>query len=311
MPIEVWGSDEAGHLMLMPDPSPPAPAAPQASTPPEGEPPLPGADAPAPVAEPPPAAAPPDDLAALRRLIEERDRAQQLKEAQRDARDETLLRVLRGEPPPAETPAGPPLRPKAEDFTTQEAFDQAQDTWIDQRATHAAQTAWQQAQQVSQQQQAAQSLDVRTRQAEDAFVQTHPDYIQVVQSGLVAKTPVAFRQLIMQTDDAPAVAYAIAKDEALLGRLMQMPPPQLLYALGRLSAQHGGSAPPPEPPAVPGVPQGGGPPGGRVPVAGAPKPAPPRPLSGTGVAPVGGYRDDMSMAEYRVWKKSVGGDPRP
>jgi hypothetical protein len=321
MPIEMYGSDEAGHLMLLDDPTPERTSgAPPA--PPAGEPPLPAADAPPPaetaVAPPPPATAPPaDELAALKRLIEERA----ARDAQRETQVDTMLRVLRGEevPPPPTAPAGPPPRPKAEDFASQEAFDAAFDTYIDARADWKAEQKVTAAQQATQQQQAQLTREQAVKQAEEAFVKDHPDYVEVVTQGLVNKTPQAFRQLIMLSDDAPAVAYALARDEALLGRLMQMPPPQLLYALGRLSSQHGGSAPPPDQ-AAPAPPAGGTPPAGApgsgpgqaLPPAGVvpgvpggegrPKPPPPRPLSGTGVAPVGGFREDMSQAEYRVWR---------
>jgi hypothetical protein len=323
MPIEMYGADEAGHLMLLPDPTPERTPG-QATAPPDGEPPLPGADSLPTPATPPrapssPPQEPPDDLAALRRLIEAReakDREREVKDAQRDAQLETTMRFLRGEelPTAPATPAAPPARPDGAAFTSQDDYLEALADWKAEQKLTAFKEEQQQAQQVRQQQQASHTREQAVRQAEDAFVNDHPDYVEVVTRGLVEKTPQAFRQLIMLQDDAPAVAYALAKDEALLGRLLQMPPPQLLYALGRLSGQNGGSASPPgttEPaPSAGGSPQGGGlPPGSVAPTAqgepGRPKPPPPRPLSGTGVAPVGGYRDDMSMAEYRQWKKSA------
>ena len=78
------------------------------------------------------------------------------------------------------------------------------------------------------------------RTQEEAFIADHPDYVDVVTRGLVAKAPPEFRQLMMLLDDAPAVAYQVAQDEALLVRLLQMPPGPLFYALGRLSASAGG-----------------------------------------------------------------------
>jgi hypothetical protein len=316
MPIEVYGSDAAGHLMLLPDPTPERTPG-QATLPPAGEPPSgAGADAPPVPDEPPapPTPTPDDELKALRRLIEERDRERAMQDARRDAQLDTTLRVLRGEevtPSPA-APAGPPARPTAEAFDSHDAYVEAVAEWKAEQKLTAFRQEQQQAQQATQQHQAQQSREQAVKQLEEAFVKDHPDYVEVVTQGLVTKTPQAFRQLIMLSDDAPAVAYALAKDEALLARLLQMPPPQLLYALGRLSAQNGSSAPPPGT-TEPGAPAGGTPPaGGRPPAgvqpgvpgdAGRPKPPPPRPLSGTGVAPVGGYRDDMSMAEYRLWRK--------
>ena len=106
MPIELWGSDEAGHLMLMPDPSP------ERTPTPPGEPPLAQDPAPAREAAPTPEPTQADELKALRTMIEQRDSERAAREAQRDAKTDTLERLIRGEDltPPTSTKAPPPCR---------------------------------------------------------------------------------------------------------------------------------------------------------------------------------------------------------
>jgi hypothetical protein len=294
MPIEMYGSDEAGHLMLMPDPTPERP--PDATAPPEGEPPLPGADAAAAVdTAPDPSPPPPDDLAALRRLIEEREQARAVQDARRDAQFETMTRVFSGAAPELpQAPAQPTGPPQAEQFASHEDYVMA-------AARYGAQQEFQaRDQQTAQQRQQDQQIRFQQdlMQREQTFKAEHSDFDTVVRGGLAGKVSPILQQALMIVPDGPAVAYALARQPDLVQRLNQMPPPLVLVELGRLS-----------PPSVATSPPSGGSPGQGPPStevqggAGRPKPPPLRPLSGTGVAPVGGYRDDMSMPEYRQWKK--------
>jgi len=319
MPIELWGSDEAGHLMLMPDPSP------ERTPTPPGEPPLAQDPAPAREAAPTPEPTQADELKALRTMIEQRDSERAAREAQRDAKTDTLERLIRGEDltPPTDAKPAPPTRPKAEDFQSHEEYVEAVAEFKADEKVSAFRQEQQQERQTQTQREQLLSRDQSVKQQEDAFVAEHPDYVDVVTKGLVAKAPPEFRQLIMLLDDAPAVAYQIAQDEALLGRLLAMPPGPLFYALGRLSASAGGGTAAPteepaapraggtQPPATRSAPAGVGgnglipPVTAAVPPAGRPKPAPPRPLGGSGAGVPGGYSDDMSQAEYVKWRRSM------
>ena len=318
MSIELWGSDEAGHLMLLPDPSPER-TEPRATATPPGEPPLAQDPAPAREPAPPPEPTHADELKALRTMIEQRDQERAAREAQRDTQVQTIERLVRGEDltPPKDAKPAAPVEPKAEDFEDHETFVRAAARFEAKQEVDAERQARQQAEQQTQQRQQLLSRDQSVKQLEDAFVADHPDYVDVVTKGLVAKAPPAFREVIMLLDDAPAVAYQLAQDEALLGRLLAMPPGPLFYALGRLSASAGGgtSAAPAEPPAastpqVRSAPAGVGgngsipPVAAAVPPAGRAKPAPPRPLGGSGANVPTGYDDGMSMDEYRTWRKA-------
>lgn len=319
MPIEVWGSDDAGHLMLMPDPSPERTST--ATAP--GEPPLPREPAPAREAAPPPEPTQADELQALRTMIEAREQDRAAREAKRDARTDTLERLIRGDEltPPADAKPAPPVAPAAEDFEHHEEYVRAAARFETTQALAADRAARLVEQRAEAQRQQLVSRDQSVRTQEDAFVVDHPDYVDVVNKGLVAKAPPEFRQLLMLLDDAPAVAYQVAQDEALLGRLMAMPPGPLFYALGRLSAGAGGgvsaptateTTPPPEGgdthPTL-GTGPGAPPSPGSTPAsspAGRRLPAPPRPLGGSRAGVQGGYHDDMSQAEYRAWRKAGG-----
>lgn len=317
-PIEVWGSDDAGHLMLMPDPSPER----IATAPPPGEPPL--APDPAPTREAAPTPAPEDDLSALKRMVEARearDKEREARDAHRDARTDTIERLIRGDDltPPTDAKPAAPVRPKAEDFEVHEDYVHAAARFETTQALEADRAARLEEQRAQTQRQQLISRDQAVRTQEDAFVADHPDYVDVVTKGLVAKAPPEFRQLLMLLDDAPAVAYQVAQDEALLGRLMAMPPGPLFYALGRLSAAAApaGSTVAPETTPPPGggdtrttLGTGGAPPSPGNTQAPSPVsrrlPTPPRPLGGSGAGVAGGYSDGMSQAEYRAWRRAGG-----
>jgi len=316
MPIEVWGSDEAGHLMLMPDPSP------ERTPTPPGEPPLAQDPSPPREAAPPPEPTHADELKALRTMIEQRDSERAAREAQRDGQLEQVTKLLRGEdltPPKDATPAEP-VRPKAEDFQSHEEYVEAVADFKASEKVAAFRQEQQQERQQTQQREQLLSRDQAVKAQEERFVADHPDYVDVVTKGL-ATTPPEFRQLIMLVDDAPAVAYQVAQDPELRQRLLAMPPGPLFYALGRLSASAGGGVSAPAqaetiPPPGGGdtrttLGTGGAPPSrGSTPApspAGRPKPAPPRPLGGSGAGVPGGYSDDMSIQDYKKWRKAMAG----
>ena len=322
MAIEVWSSDADGMLALMPEsPDPDVPHG-EVPVPPEPEP------------SPPPAPEPSqsDELRALRRMAEE-----QRQEAARQAGQmETVTKLLRGEDltPPANEKPAPLVRPKNEDFTTFEEYEDARDTYF---KTVAKQEAAQEIAAFRQEQQREferQALVYRIHQTEQAFAQEHADYNEVVTNGIATK-PKPFLDFIQQElgPNAVAVAYHMSKDEALTQRMMQMPIEMLRAALWQLSGAVGGGqtgagaavggAPPPTETPSPGprVPPAQGPGqaaglgGGRpspvlptgVSPAGRPKPAPPRPLGGVSAGVPSGYRDDMTMKEFNAWRDNGGG----
>jgi hypothetical protein len=116
----------------------------------------------------------------------------------------------------------------------------------------------------------------------------------VVRGGLAGKVSPVLQQALMLVPDGPAVAYTLAQQPELVQRLNTLPPPLVLVELGRLSP-----AAPQTPAPTPAVGSTNG--NGQAPPT---LHAPETPLSGAGGgAPTGSYRDDMSMDEYKAWRK--------
>ena len=193
MSIEVWTSDETGTMVLMPEsPDPDAPhgGAPQA-------------DAPQTHAAPEPTHA--DELRALRTMIESRDQERAAREAQRDTQLATMERLVRGEdltPPAATTPAAS-VRPKSEDFSSHEEYVEAAADWKATEKLDAFRAEQHHARQQEAQRAQLQSRSQAVRTQEEAFIADHPDYVDVVTRGLVAKAPQEFRQLMSCSTTRP------------------------------------------------------------------------------------------------------------
>jgi hypothetical protein len=224
-------------------------------------------------------------------LAEERSQ-NALRQAQLEARLDTLTKVLSGSAPAMpEAPPQPTGPPQAEQFERHEEFVQAAANYAaDQRFQHERQ----QAQQIRFQQ------DLMSR--EQTFKEAHPDFDTVVRTGLAGKVSPVLNQALMLIPDGPAVAYTLAKQPELVQRLNSLPPPLVLIELGRLS-------PAPQPTAP--TPTAGSPTNGTTPPA---TPAPPLPEP---MAPVGGggsmvqpvYSDNMSQAEYERWRAKTSNLP--
>lgn len=228
-----------------------------------------------------------------RRDLEAERAENRLRQTQLQGQVELLTRMLSGQAPtpPETTPPGPP---RAEDFVTQEAYEQAREAHVVQQAVQAVQTQTRaQAQQAAQQQAQQQLID-----RERAFREAHPDFDRVVQAGLVGKTAPHVQQALMLLPDGPALAYTLATQPDLLTRLNTLHPALMLAELGRLA--------PPAAPATHGAPAAttGTPQVRDVP----PLPPPIAPLSGaSATATPGTYREGMSAEEYRQWRKRTSG----
>jgi hypothetical protein len=202
---------------------------------------------------------------------------------------DVLTRLLQGqapEPSPSPAPAGPPQRPRAEDFTDQGAYDQAMDTWLDTRTAYMMR-------QERQQSQVQQALIDR----EQAYRTAHPDYDAVVRQGLVGRTAPHVQQALMVLPEGPQLAYALARQPEVLQRLNTLPPPLMIAELARLVTPQA-ATPAPEPtPAAPETPPT--PPAQTTPPT--PLPEPMRPVGGTATsAPVGFDPSTASQAEFRA-----------
>jgi hypothetical protein len=228
-----------------------------------------------------------------KQLGEERNQ-NALRQAQLEARVDTLTRVFAEAAPdvpaPAPQPTGPP---QAEQFERHEEFIQA-------AANYAADQRFQQERQQAQQIRFQQDLMIR----EQTFKAEHPDFDTVVRSGLAGKVSPILQQALMLLPDGPSVAYTLATQPALVQRLNQLPPPLVLVELGRLSPPPGGQR---ETPAV-------GPTNGNGTVPAVPTPATPLPEP---MAPVGGggsmvqpvYSDAMNQAEFERYRAKTSNLP--
>jgi hypothetical protein len=231
-------------------------------------------------------------------LAEERSQ-NALRQAQLEARLDTLTKVLSGSAPALpEAPAQPTGPPQAEQFERHEEFVQA-------AANYAAD------QRIGQERQQAQQMrfqqDLMSR--EQDFKAQHPDFDAVVRGGLAGKVSPVLQQALMLVPDGPAVAYALARQPELVQRLNTLPPPLVLVELGRLTPRiesGAGSAPQQASPTpTAGLPNGTTPPATPAP----PLPEPMAPVGGGGsmVQPV--YSDQMSQAEYERWRAKTSNLP--
>jgi hypothetical protein len=243
-----------------------------------------------------------------KQLAEERQQ-NALRQAQMEARLETLTRVLAGAAPdvPASQPQ-PTGPPQAEQFASHEDYVLA-------AARYGAQQEFQaRDQQTAQQRQQAQQVAFQQQlmEREQAFKQAHPDFDTVVRSGLAGKVSPVLQQALMIVPDGPAVAYTLATQPELVQRLNSLPPPLVLVELGRLSPASS-QLPSPTPAVGPTHGNGAVPPAQGPGQAAAPTPAPlPEPM-----APVGGggstaqptFSENLSQAEYEKWRAKTSNIP--
>lgn len=229
--------------------------------------------------------------AAERQVAQERQQ-HQVELAQTRGQLEAVQRLLSGAAPALpETPAPPAGPPQAEQFASHEDYVLAAARYGAQQELQARDQ--QAAQERQQAQQAAFQQQLMEREA--TFRQAHPDFDQVVTTGLGTTVGPILKQALMLVPDGPAVAYALATQPDLVQRLNTLPPPLVLVELGRLSPP----TPTPPPPGLPGTATNGSAPSG-----GAQLPAPLTPLSGSSAgAPTGQYREDMTQQEYAAWRK--------
>ena len=223
-------------------------------------------------------------------LLAEERQQNALRQAQLEARLDTLTKVLSGAAPAMpEAPASPAGPPSAEQYASHEDYVLA-------AARYGAQQEFQaRDQQTAQDRQREAQIqfqrDLMGR--EEHFKQAHPDFDAVVRGGLAGKVSPVLQQALMLVPDGPAVAYALARQPDLVQRLNQMPPPLLLMELGRLS-------PAPSTTSAPTV----GTAHGTTPAATpqAPLPEPMAPVGGGGSMVQPTYSENLSQAEYEKWR---------
>jgi len=205
---------------------------------------------------------------------------------ERDYWREQAMRTQQGEPPAAQDPQARAAvqeagEPKLEDFDFDVSkFNRAHYQWL--------------RDQDRKQEQAHARLGT-LREKESAFEVEHPDYRDVVYAPNVPITQ-SMAEVMLGTDNAPAVAYHLATHLDEAAAIAKLPPIQQAIAIGRIDAQL--SAPPASPASPPPA----------LPKKTTNAPPPPKTVSGAGQPQV--TEDDPSISTAQriaLWKK---GRPR-
>jgi hypothetical protein len=235
---------------------------------------------------------------AQERAHAEREQAWTQERAHLQGQLEMMQRLISGATPAL--PETPQVPPQAEQFDTHDAYVRA-------TARYEAEQVARTQQQQSAQQQQAQQMQQQLMEREAAFRAAHPDFDQVITTGLRGRIAPHVQQALMVLPEGPQLAYTLAQQPETLTRLNTLPPPLVLAELGRLSAAPQGNGTGVPPPAE--TPTNGQTP--PAPTAPTPLPPPPTPLSGMGQGAPSGATPDMPQAEFRrMWSQGWRPGPR-
>lgn len=212
--------------------------------------------------------------------IDELTKARYDAERERDHWRELAMRQQ--QPPPANPQPAPAAAPQETGEPTLEScdFDQAKFTreWY----------AWRRAE--DQKAEAAQKRQAVFQEKVQAFRATHPDFDTVTGNPTLPITP-AMADVILDTEDPPAVAYYLGQNPSEAAAIAQMTPVQIARAIGRLEAKL--SAPPAASEAAP-----------RQPEPKTVTRAPPPVTTLTGAPAVRKSYEDMSQEEYEQARRA-------
>lgn len=200
--------------------------------------------------------------------------------AEREAREaqERLQYLSQQRPEVEDTP-----RPTLEQFEYDEAkYQEALDSWYEQRQTKAAQSAF-----LQQQQAALQMAQQRHKQATvqafteraNVFAAEHEDFYPSLQTLQQTGVGPAIQQAVQNSDQGPAILYHLSKNPHVAQEINSLPPIRGVMELARLEAKLSQSV-------VPTTPQA---------------PAPQKPVGSK--APVAKDPDKMSPDEYRKFRE--------
>lgn len=186
-----------------------------------------------------------------------------------------------------------PVAPKAEEFDTWESYETARleyverlsDWKLDQQMrarTEAEKKAAEEREQQSRDQQRAATFAERVK----AVQARYPDFEQVAYSEAVPMSE-AMRDVIVDSEQGPELAYWLGKNPEEAARIAQLPPLAAARELGRVEARLGGGATSPA----------------KQPKATS-APEPIRPVSAAGRATSPEVTDESFAADYEAWKKA-------
>jgi hypothetical protein len=118
----------------------------------------------------------------------------------------------------------------------------------------------------------------------------YPDWDEVLEATESVMMPTTHLEIIQQSSVAPEVVYALGKNPALAEKISRMTPITAAREIGRIEASITAQSKPGN--------------GGAVPKPASGAPAPITPVPGGTVKPEKSV-DEMSMAEYREWRKQM------
>jgi hypothetical protein len=212
--------------------------------------------------------------------IDELTKARYDAERERDHWRELAMRQQ--QPPPGQPQPAPAAAQAETGEPTLEScdFDQAKFTreWY----------AWRRAE--DQKAESAQKRQAAFQERVTAFRAEHPDYDAVTGNPALPITQ-AMADVILETEDPPAVAYFLGQNPSEAAAIAQMTPVQIARAIGRLEAKL--SAPPAASEAAP-----------RQPVPKTVTKAPPPVTTLTGAPAVRKSYEDMSQEEYEQARRA-------
>lgn len=124
--------------------------------------------------------------------------------------------------------------PRLEQFNFDiEAFTRAHSRWVLDQDTKQREDARQQAEQ----RESARKVHETYTSRVDEFTEDHPDFVQVVSTGLPAELPASFQLAIAQHELGPAIAYHLAQNEDDLLDVLRLPPGLQARQLERIASR--------------------------------------------------------------------------
>lgn len=136
--------------------------------------------------------------------------------------------------------------------------------------------------------QTRQAAEQRFSERVTEVAKKYEDWDEVMDAADAVMLPTTHLEVIQQSEHAPEVVYRLGKDPALAQRISRMTPINAAREIGRIEAAIASQQKPGN--------------GGGKSASAAPAPITPVPA---GAAKAGKNPDDMSMAEYREWRKSM------
>ena len=240
----------------------------------------------------------------LRRLMGRLTRRESERDREIEAlrvQNETLMRFLQPEPRQPEQPQGPPRRPRAIDFDSDEAYDAAQEKYLNDMVTHRLNERDGQQRMEAQrsQQQAGEAERMSAIHArEQELLKEHPDYYERFEDIGPRLAPQVLWGLQQSGAYGPDLVMHLSQHPQEIDRLNRVPPHLIGVELGMLRTRNGATSSTPPATATPSTTRTA-----SVPPAPQGLPEPPQPVSGGSGAVSQGYRDDMTQQQFDDWSK--------